>query len=77
MIRLSILLWLRTLKGKGDEYADESIEEGFIDKACFLLERAYIRSDGEARPLRDFVEGPAKDDLAEMILGLMANQACE
>lgn len=59
------------------EYADESIEEGFIDRACFLLERAYMRSDGEARPLRDIVEGPAKDDLADMILDLMANQACE
>lgn len=59
------------------EFAGESIEEGSIDRACFLLERAYMRSDGEARPLRDIVEGPAKDDLADMILDLMANQACE
>ncbi len=62
------------------EFAVDSIEEGFTDRACFVLERAYMRSDGDVTPdvtpLRDFVEGPAKGEFADMILDLMANQAC-
>jgi len=59
------------------DFSSESIDDGFTDRACFLLERAYMRSDGAATPFRDFVEGPAKGDFAEMILDLMANQACQ
>jgi len=40
--------------------AGEFIEHDRINAACFLLQRAHKRCDGEPW-LRDFVEGPATE----------------
>ena len=52
--------------------AGEFIEHDRLNKARFLLQCAHKRCDGEPWP-RDFVEGPATEELAEMIVDLMEN----
>ena len=51
------------------------IEGGYYGRACHVLDRAYIRSDGLLRPV-DFVQGDARDELNEMIWQLMADMGC-
>jgi hypothetical protein len=58
------------------ERAGYYIEGGYIGWACFVLERAYLRSDSLPWP-PDFVIGEARAELNGMILDLMANLGCE
>lgn len=51
-------------------------EEGYLGWGCFLLERAYVRSDGLPRP-RDLIVGEDVAELNQMILQLMADLGCE
>jgi hypothetical protein len=51
------------------------IESGDVAAACGQLEQAYLRADG-ASPPSDFVTGPARDTLADMILALMDELGC-
>lgn len=57
------------------EAAKELIEHEKTDWACFTLNRAFLRCDGEDRPL-DFVEGDAVLELNTMISDLMADLGC-
>ena len=52
------------------------IEMGNIEEACGQLRQVYRRCDGESPP-PDFVQGPAAEDLMEMILHLMEDLGCE
>lgn len=56
--------------------AGEFIEQGEVDKACWVLQRAHKRCDGEPWP-RDFVVGEAVPVLADMIDTLMESLGCE
>jgi hypothetical protein len=47
--------------------AGELIKHDRINAACFTLQRAYMRCDGDFWPLPDFVVGDAVPELAEMI----------
>jgi hypothetical protein len=55
--------------------AGHLIEGGHYGLACFLIDRAFIRSDGFPRP-RDFVEGDARSELNGMIGQCMADMGC-
>ena len=57
------------------EIAGEFIEHDRINAACFMLQRAYLRTDGLPWP-RDFVEGEATDKLADMIWDLRVGLGC-
>ena len=57
------------------EAAGDLIAAGDYEVACQQLQDAYDRCDGEFPP-PDFVEGDAADDLATMILELMADLVC-
>lgn len=57
------------------EQAIREYDRGRMDRVCFRLDRAYLRSDGMRSP-RDFVQGPAVDDLADDILAVMAAAGC-
>ena len=57
------------------EEAGALIESGDIDGACGQLQQAYLRADGAAPP-PDFVSGPARVDLADMILALIDELGC-
>ena len=46
-----------------------------IAEACQQLQDAYISCDGEAKP-REFADGDSRDELAAMILDLMASMGC-
>ena len=50
--------------------AKELLEQGKNDWACFTLERAYLRCDGENQPF-DFVKGEAVEELNDMISELI------
>jgi hypothetical protein len=61
------------------EAAGDLIDGGFIEDACYQLQDAYDRCDGESLP-PDFVTGPAlegDDGLPQMILDLMAELGCD
>ena len=68
-LRLCVMRWML-------EVAGEFIDRDRINKACFMLERAYKRCDGQRRP-RDFVVGEATEELADMIHDLAASLGCE
>ena len=55
--------------------AGDLLEGGYMGWACFMLERAHVRSDGMPRPL-DFVEGADNAELNGMIGQLMADLGC-
>lgn len=55
--------------------ASTLFDSGYFDWGCFILERAFLRSDGQPRP-PDFVVGQARIQLAAMILQLMADLGC-
>jgi len=57
------------------ESAGDLIDAGDIDGACDQLMAAYKKCDGEVRP-PDFVSGVAAEDLASMIIELMASIGC-
>lgn len=57
------------------EAAGDLIEAGEIDAACGQLMAAYKKCDGQPRP-PDFVAGEALEELAQMILDLMASLGC-
>ncbi len=57
------------------EAAGDLIEAGDIEGACGQLMAAYKKCDGQPRP-PDFVEGDAQEQLAAMILQLMADFGC-
>jgi len=57
--------------------AGEFIERDMMKAACFTLQRAYKRCDGDRWPLRDFVVGDAVPELAEMIQALRTSLGCE
>lgn len=59
------------------ETADWLIEKDMMKAACFTLQRAYMRCDGDRWPLPDFVVGDATEDLAEMIQNLRTSFGCE
>lgn len=48
------------------EFVEYFVEQDMTQAACFILERAYKRTDGEPRP-PDFVSGEATSELARMI----------
>ena len=56
--------------------AKELIEHEKTGCACFTLERAYLRCDGDNRPL-DLVKGEAVPQLNNMISELMEQLECE
>jgi hypothetical protein len=56
--------------------ASTLFDSGYFDWGCFILKRAYLRSDSQPRP-PDFVVGQARIQLADMILQLMADLGCE
>jgi hypothetical protein len=56
--------------------AGDLIDGGYIDQACEQLLDAYQRCDGLPRP-PEFVAGPARSTLAQMILNLMGDLGCE
>jgi hypothetical protein len=56
--------------------AGDYIERDKIKIACFLLHRACLRCDKEPWP-RDYVEGEATEELAEMIYDLEVSLECE
>ena len=60
------------------ETAGDLIDNGDIAGACVQLEDAYRKTDGLTPPESppDFVKGDAADDLAQMILDLMASLGC-
>jgi hypothetical protein len=62
--------WLKMLEG-----ARDLIEAGDTREACDLLRQAYLRADG-AFPPPDFVSGPAREPLAEMIQALREALEC-
>jgi len=74
--------WWRVQKARRKAFrallvaAGTLIEEGYLGWACFLLERAYVRSDGLPRP-PDLVVGEDVPELNGMILQLMADLGCE
>jgi hypothetical protein len=55
--------------------ASTLFDSGYFDWGCSILERAFLRSDGQPRP-PDFVVGQARTQLATMILQLMADLGC-
>lgn len=57
------------------EAAGDLIEAGDIDEACGQLMAVYNKCDGEFPP-PDFVEGDAREELAQMIIDLMASLGC-
>jgi len=57
------------------EAAGDLIEAGDIDGACGQLMAVYKKCDGLPRP-PDFVAGEAQEELAQMILDLMASLGC-
>jgi len=57
------------------EAAGDLIEAGEIEEACGQLMAAYRKCDGESPP-PDFVEGAAREELAEMIDALMTSLGC-
>jgi hypothetical protein len=67
--RLSILRKMLVASGN-------LIDENRIGAACWLLNRAHLRSDGLPRPL-DFVVGEARSELNHMILQLRSDMGCE
>jgi len=58
------------------EAAGDLIAQARYEDACGQLLDAYERCDGLLRP-PDFVKGEAADDLAQMVLDLMADLECE
>ncbi len=68
--RLCVMRWLL-------ETAGELIEQDRDRAARFMLQRAWLRSDGLVGRLYDFVVGDARDELNGMILQLMADMGCE
>ena len=56
--------------------AKELLEQEKTDRACFTLERAHLRCDGEKRP-PDFVAGEAVAELNFMITDLMSGLGCD
>lgn len=60
------------------ETAGDLIDDGDIAGACVQLEDAYRKTDGLTPPESppDFVTGDSADDLAGMILDLMASLGC-
>lgn len=58
------------------ERAGNLIDRDRIRAACWLLNRVYLRSDGQQWP-RDFVEGDDVPELNTMILQLRADMGCE
>jgi hypothetical protein len=58
------------------ETAKYYIENDKMDCACKTLNLAFLRCDGEPRPI-DYVEGEAVFDLADMILELMDELGCD
>ena len=56
--------------------AKEFLEKEKTEWACFTLNRALLRCDGENRP-PDFVTGSAICELNDMISDLMAELGCE
>ena len=58
------------------ENAAECKEKNKIHHACVILNRCYKRCDGERRP-KDFIQGDATWDLAEMIMDLMCSLDCK
>lgn len=59
------------------EAAGWFIEKDKMKPACHTLHRAYLRCDGERRPLKDIIVGDAVPELAEMIRDLMDELGCE
>jgi hypothetical protein len=59
------------------EVAGWFIENDMMKAACFTLERACVRCDGDRWPLPDFVVGEATEKLEEMIQELMDDLGCE
>ena len=60
------------------ETAGDLIDDGDIAEACVQLRDAYRKTDGLTPPESppDFVTGDSADDLAQMILDLMASLGC-
>jgi hypothetical protein len=56
---------------------DELIASDRINAACIILQRAYLRCDGNPLPLPDFVVGDAVPELVDMIQTLRASLGCE
>jgi hypothetical protein len=72
--------WIANLKlwlfGKTIEAAKYFIEKDKMRQACKALNRTFLRCDGELGP-KDFVEGEAVLELADMISDLMDELGCE
>ncbi len=58
------------------ECAEHLIDIGDFEGACLKLHDAYQKTDG-LWPPPDFVTGPAAEELATMIMDLMASLGCE
>jgi hypothetical protein len=56
--------------------AQAYIDAGDLVSACQELEAIYAKCDGEPRP-PDFVDGEARDDLANLIQILMNSIGCQ
>jgi len=72
--------WLNDLQmrwmGQLLERARDRIEEGRITEACWNLLIALLRCDGERWPLRDYIRGPAAEEIANMIRELRISLRC-
>jgi hypothetical protein len=68
--RRRMAAWLNMLADAG-----ELIESGDLVEACGQLQAAYLRADGSFPP-PDFVSGPARESLAEMIQALLTESGC-
>jgi hypothetical protein len=55
--------------------AQNVLNAGDAAGACAQLQQAYLRADGDPKP-PDFVEGAAREELAEMISDLMDSLGC-
>lgn len=58
------------------EEAAALLESGDLAGACGQLRQAWLRADGASRPA-DFVTGPARGNLVDLILGLMEQLGCD
>ena len=69
-LRLSLMREMLVIAG-------EFIEKDMMKAACFTLQRADMRCDGNPDPLPDFVVGDAVTEMAEMIQTLRTSLGCE
>lgn len=63
---------MRFLLGRADRF----IQKDMFRASCQLLRIVYMRADGVPRP-KDFVAGQAREELADLIKGLMVSMDCK